>query len=117
MMRLAKWSSAGPPVRAGAPDASATAAAPSPNRLLTTEVRIVPSNTYAAEHTSMHTMTASRPGLFAAQPSAADSAFSPALQPMPTTSSRAHPYGRPSSLISNALNPGVMNPVDDTQHR
>ena len=96
---------------------SATAAAPSPNRLFTTAVRMVESNTYAAEHASAHSRIASWPGWAADQAAVTPSAFSPALQPMPTTSTRLHCGAMPISRISRALRPGVRKPVVVTQHR
>ena len=118
MSRLLNLSSAPPGSSAGpSPARTATAAAPSPNRLFTTALRMLPSNTYAAEHTSMQIITASWPGLAAAHAATGLSAFSPALQPMPTTSARPQSRRSPSSRISSALKPGVSKPVDETQHR
>ncbi len=65
----------------------------------------------------MHTINASSSGWAPAQEVTALSAFSPALQPMPTTSSLPVSGRSPRSLISRALNPGVRKPVVVTQHR
>jgi hypothetical protein len=116
-MRLAKRRIRGPGRPSRSSRTSAIAAAPSPKRLFTTAVRIVPSNAYAAEQTSMHAITANSPGCIAVQPATAASAFRPALHPIPTTSTREHVGDRPSRLISSALKPGLMKPVEETQHR
>ncbi len=65
----------------------------------------------------MHTITASCPGWAADQPATAAKAFRPALQPIPTTSRREVVGESPSSLITRALKPGVISPVEVTQHR
>lgn len=62
-------------------------------------------------------MSASSPGCASVQAPVAVSPLRPALQPMPTTSRRAQCRLMPISLISRAENPGVMNPVEETQHR
>jgi len=94
----------------------AIAAAPSPNKLLTTPVRSVSSSRYPAEQISTHNMMANLPGFATAQLDTALSAFRPPLQPIPTTSSRTQSAMRLSSRHKKALIPGLKNPVVVTQH-
>jgi hypothetical protein len=123
MIVLAAPMTRGSGAEAGAGDSpgsgvrTTSAALPSPKRLLTTAVRMVSSMTYAAEQTSIQTRSATRPGCAAAHAAVLCSAFAPALQPMPTTSSRLVACANPICLISRALKPGVRKPVEVTQHR
>jgi hypothetical protein len=118
MRRLANLRMRGPDRDSPGPSlTSARAAAPSPKRLLTTAVRMVPSSAYAAEQASVHSTTPSSPGWAADQPATTFSAFKPALHPMPTMSERLQCGSMPSSRISSALRPGVRKPVDVTQQR
>lgn len=65
----------------------------------------------------MHTMSAFLPGLAMAHDATGFSPFRPALQPIPTMSTREQSSRKPSSFIRMAVSPGVSQPVEVMQQR